>query len=139
MSPLLINIFKVLFVAVLYGFLWIVVRGVRAHLSGAATATERTAASPAVISVLEPPAAAGRVLPVEGPTLIGRGPDADVSFDDPFISDHHVRFDRVEGRLVIEDLGSTNGTQVNGLPVVGRRSLDRGDVIRVGQTIMEVR
>ena len=50
-----------------------------------------------------------------------------------------MRFDRVEGRLVIEGLGSTNGTLVNGIVVVGRRTLDRGDLVRVGQTIMEVR
>ncbi len=139
MSPLLVNLFKVMFVAVLYGFLWMVVRAVRSHLAAGTAGAERVASTPAVLVLVEPEAGAGRVIAVERPTLAGRGPDADVPFDDPFTSDRHVRFDRVEGRLVIEDLGSTNGTLVNGIAAVGRRTLDRGDLIRIGQTIMEVR
>lgn len=139
MSPLLVNVFKVLFVAVLYGFLWMVARAVRSHLAAGTAGTQRVPSTPAVLVLVEPEAGAGRVIPVERPTLVGRGPDADVLLDDAFASDRHVRFDRVEGRLVIEDLGSTNGTLVNGIAVVGRRTLDRGDLIRLGQTIMEVR
>ncbi len=139
MSPLLINIFKVLFVAVLYGFLWVVVRAIRSHLSPPSAVVDRPASAPAVLVLLEPEAVAGRVISVERPMTVGRATDVDVAFDDPFTSDRHVRFDRVEGRLVIEDLGSTNGTLVNGVVIVGRRTLDRGDLIRVGQTIMEVR
>ncbi len=137
MSPLLVNVFKVLFVAALYAFLWIVARAVRSHLSTGVISPDR-GTLPALFLV-EPAVVAGRVIVVEQPTLVGRAADADVKLDDPFISDRHVRFDRLASRLVIEDLGSTNGTVVNGLPVVGRRALDRGDVIRIGQTIMEVR
>jgi pSer/pThr/pTyr-binding forkhead associated (FHA) protein len=136
MAPLWVNLLKVAFVAALYLFLWTVVRAVRTHLAGPVT-VERSAAH--VLFVTAPPEVHGRVIPVETPTLVGRGREADITLDDPFISDRHVRFDRVENRLVVEDLGSTNGTQVNGLPVTGRRVLDRGDVVRVGQTMMEVR
>lgn len=137
MSPLLVNLLKVLFVAVLYGFLWVVVRAVRSHLGTGAVTPDRQ--SLPALFLTEPAAMAGRVIVVEEPILVGRGTEADVTFDDPFISDRHVRFDRLGNRLVIEDLGSTNGTAVNGIPVVGRRALDRGDVIRIGQTMMEVR
>lgn len=139
MSPVLVNILKILFVAVLYGFLWIVARAVRSHLTMSARPADRTVGGSGVIVFTEPPAESGRILEVERPTLVGRSGEADVTLDDPFISDRHVRFDRVQGRLVIEDLGSTNGTSVNGIPVVARRALDHGDVIRIGQTIMEVR
>ena len=139
MSPVLVNVLKVLFVVVLYGFLWIVARAVRSHLATSANPIDRTASGPGVIMITDPPADSGRILAVDQPTLIGRGAEADIKLDDPFISDRHVRFDRVEARLVVEDLGSTNGTLVNGIPVVARRALDRGDVIRIGQTIMEVR
>jgi len=137
MSPLLVNLLKVLFVALLYAFLWVVARAVRSHL-GAGVVTSERQSLPALF-LTEPAAMAGRGIVVEQPTMVGRGAEADVTLDDPFISDRHVRFDRLENRLVIEDLGSTNGTAVNGIPVVGRRALDRGDVIRIGQTIMEVR
>lgn len=136
MSPLWVNLLKVAFVAVLYTFLWTVVRAVRSHLASPAAA-ERPAAH--VLFVTEPPQQSGRVISVESPTLIGRSREADITLDDPFISDRHVRFDRMENRIVIEDLGSTNGTQVNGLPVTGRRVLDRGDIVRIGQTCLEVR
>ena len=140
MSPLLVNLLKLLFVAVLYGFLWVAVRAMRSHLSGAAAGpVGRASTAGAIISLVSPQSMAGRILPVDRPTLVGRSADSDLPLDDPFISDRHVRFDRVEGRLIVEDLGSTNGTLVNGITVVGRRTLDRGDVIRVGQTIMEVR
>ena len=136
MSPLWVNVLKVAFVAVLYAFLWSVVRAVRSHLANPTT-PERPADH--VLFVTEPPQQSGRVIAVDTPTLVGRGREADITLDDPFISDRHVRLDRMENRIVIEDLGSTNGTQVNGLPVTGRRVLDRGDVVRIGQTSLEVR
>lgn len=139
MSQVLVNVFKILFVVALYGFLWIVARAVRSHLAASVNPGDRTAAGLAVITVTEPPSEAGRILAVEQATVVGRSGGTDIALDDPFISDRHVRFDRIEGRLVVEDLGSTNGTLVNGIPVVGRRALERGDVIRIGQTIMEVR
>ncbi len=136
MSPLWVNVLKVAFVATLYAFLWTVVRAVRSHLADPVR-VERPAAH--VLFVTGPPEAMGRVIAVEEPTMVGRSSDADITLDDPFISERHVRFDRVENRLVMEDLGSTNGTKVNGLPVSGRRVLDRGDVVHIGQTTMEVR
>ena len=138
MSPLLLNLLKLAFVAALYLFLWMVVRAIRVHLApgGAATA-ERS--GPHVVYVTAPVEAAGRVIAVERPTMIGRSPGADVHLEDPFISERHVRFDRMENRIVVEDLGSTNGTTINGLPLTGRKVLDRGDVIRIGQTMMEIR
>lgn len=139
MPQVLLNVLKILFVVALYGFLWIVARAIRSHLAASASPGDRTTSGLAVLAITEPPNEAGRILAVEHATLVGRSGEADITLDDPFISDRHVRFDRLEGRLVIEDLGSTNGTLVNGIPVVGRRALDRGDVIRIGQTIMEVR
>ncbi len=138
MSPLLVNVFKVLFVAVLYLFLWFVARAIRSHLAAPAAAAAGRAAHH-VLFVTEPAAMAGLVLAVEEPTLLGRSREADITIDDPFISERHVRFDRMENRIVVEDLGSTNGTTVNGLPITGRRVLDRGDVVGIGHAIMEVR
>lgn len=138
MSPVVVNLAKVLVVVVLYGFLWVVARAVRAHLAAPGGA-DREAAAPGEIVFTAPEELAGTLIAVTGPTLIGRSETAEVTIDDPFASDRHASFDRVGGRLVIEDLGSTNGTLVNGAPVRGRRVLERGDAIRIGQTIMEVR
>ena len=58
---------------------------------------------------------------------------------DPAISRHHARFTVThDGGLMLEDLGSTNGTFVNGDRVTGPRALQPGDVIEVGETVLEV-
>ncbi len=119
-------------VVALYLFLWLVARTMRTHLAPADTV--RTGGTSIFIVTGE----ARRPIPVQGPTVVGRGGEADVELDDPFSSDRHVMLDRVENRLVIEDLGSTNGTFINGTRVQGRRALDKGDEILVGQTIMGV-
>jgi len=59
--------------------------------------------------------------------------------DDPEISRRHARLSRgADGRLTIEDLGSANGTFVNGERIDALRSLASGDVVRVGQTVLQV-
>jgi pSer/pThr/pTyr-binding forkhead associated (FHA) protein/predicted Ser/Thr protein kinase len=59
--------------------------------------------------------------------------------DDPELSRHHARIARDSGgRLTIEDLGSANGTFVNGQPVRGQRALEPGDSIRVGSTTLRL-
>jgi tRNA A-37 threonylcarbamoyl transferase component Bud32 len=59
--------------------------------------------------------------------------------DDPELSRRHARVERdARGRLSIDDLGSANGTFVNGERVVGPRELRAGDMVRVGSTTLEV-
>jgi pSer/pThr/pTyr-binding forkhead associated (FHA) protein/tRNA A-37 threonylcarbamoyl transferase component Bud32 len=59
--------------------------------------------------------------------------------DDPELSRHHARVTRdAGGGLTIEDLGSANGTFVNGAPVHGRRALELGDSILVGSTTLRL-
>jgi hypothetical protein len=75
----------------------------------------------------------GRVALGNEPTVIGRTPDCAVALSDPQVSRHHAEVQRGEFGFRIVDLGSTNGTQVNGV-VVKERSLADGDVIVVGAT-----
>ena len=49
--------------------------------------------------------------------ILGRGKDADFRVDDPNVSRRHAAIYWNDGRLMVEDLGSTNGTMVNGYPV----------------------
>ena len=76
---------------------------------------------------------AGRIvaLPTQMVT-IGRAPDNDVVVGDPATSGHHGRVEVRGGSFWISDLGSTNGTQVNGEPVIEKQLTD-GDVISIGQ------
>jgi hypothetical protein len=64
--------------------------------------------------------------------VLGRGDAADIRLEDPFASSRHARIDRQGDILVIEDMGSTNGTYLNGEPLSGPQPLHSGDRIRIG-------
>lgn len=70
--------------------------------------------------------------------LIGRDPMAQVVVDDPTISRQHAKLEFSPDGLWIEDLGSANGTTVNGSPVT-RQMLYPGDVLQVGDLSLELR
>lgn len=72
-------------------------------------------------------------LPVASAAIvIGRAPECDVSFDDANVSRRHAEIRVVLGAHVISDLGSTNGTKVNGVPITLERTLRDGDIIALG-------
>jgi hypothetical protein len=68
----------------------------------------------------------------EGLTL-GRG-DVEIRLEDPFASSHHARISREGPAVIIEDLGSTNGTYLNETPLSGPQPLHDGDRIRIGDS-----
>jgi transcriptional regulator with PAS, ATPase and Fis domain len=81
----------------------------------------------------------GRRIPVppEGPLLIGTGPTADLALHDPYISTEHATLRVARRGLVVEDLGSKNGTWVDGV-VVERAWAQLGTVLRFGRISMRV-
>lgn len=79
-----------------------------------------------------------RDLPLDGSQMaIGRAADADVVLADPLVSRHHARLAARGGRFVLTDLGSTNGTRVNGNPVT-EAVVGPGDRIEIGSTRLEI-
>jgi pSer/pThr/pTyr-binding forkhead associated (FHA) protein len=84
------------------------------------------------------PGAPERSLLLDGASLtIGRAPDNDLVLADPRISRHHARISGRAGRLVLADLGSTNGTNVNGSRIT-EIVLGFGDQLALGTTRIEV-
>jgi TolB protein len=65
---------------------------------------------------------------------IGRAEDNQLQLPDPKASRHHARVDRQEAGFVLTDLGSANGTKVNGIPISGGHRLEHGDRIVIGDT-----
>ena len=71
-------------------------------------------------------------LPVDGVVLVGRTAEADLRFESSAISRRHGRFMSSRGSVYVADLGSHNGTRVNGDLVEGSRLLSAGDVVTMG-------
>ena len=70
---------------------------------------------------------------------IGRAPGCAVPLpDDNFVSSVHARVFRRDGDYWVEDLGSTNGTLVNGRKISAAAPLRRGDRLQVGRTVLEL-
>lgn len=68
---------------------------------------------------------------LERGATLGRG-DVEIRLEDAFASTRHARIERQGSVLVLEDLGSTNGTYLNGEPLTGPQPLHHGDRIRIG-------
>ena len=68
--------------------------------------------------------------------LIGRTDRSDIFIDDLSVSREHAFIERRDGRFILEDLKSTNGTFING-EFVDVRVLSHGDKIRIGNTVLQ--
>ncbi|RMF43289.1 MAG: FHA domain-containing protein [Anaerolineae bacterium] len=73
----------------------------------------------------------GQRWPLQTSLLIGRGPDCDIIIPSRQVSRHHARLSREGSQVVLEDLGSKNGTFCNGQPVRIAVVLEEGDLIQI--------
>ena len=76
---------------------------------------------------------------VNGPSVVGRDRDCAIRIDSTTISRRHARIVVTAGKTTIEDLGSKNGTQVNGHPVTSPVVLNDGDALQVGSITLTYR
>ena len=142
------------FLAVLYLFLlWVVRSAMRdlARYGGSTAAAEpveaprpgrRERSTPDLRSGVEPRLQVvaamghepGTIFDVGEGAIFGRADSADIRVDDPFASSAHARvFDR-GGFMYLEDMGSTNGTYLNGRQVKTAERLKMGDTVRIGDS-----
>lgn len=90
--------------------------------------------------VVEPKARRGERFDIDGEATIGRGGGCAISLtDDTFVSTVHARVFQRDTELWVEDLGSTNGTLVDGERLTEPRALRRGGRLQVGSTVLEAR
>ncbi|MGE0795625.1 MAG: FHA domain-containing protein, partial [Acidimicrobiia bacterium] len=88
--------------------------------------------------VVEPLAEAGHRHPLGEEVTVGRAAGCTVTLEDNYVSQLHARLFRKDGAVYVEDLGSTNGTYVNGQKLNGTALVKRGDLVRIGSTVLEV-
>jgi FHA domain len=140
---------KIAFIVLLYLFIWRIVRSAARDLR---LPQESMILSPqqAAGLVPKPPAGElGRLVVLKSPALeegdvytvdsspltVGRGANNDVAISgDEYASTRHARFEPRRDGIWIEDIGSTNGTFVNGIRLTRERRLTPGDVVRIGET-----
>ncbi|HET9029019.1 MAG TPA: DUF3662 and FHA domain-containing protein [Candidatus Aquilonibacter sp.] len=75
---------------------------------------------------------------VDGSASIGRNEDSDIFLVDPSVSRNHASLQIEDATVVVTDLGSTNGTFVNGERISGSRPLVSGDILSFGNTQMRL-
>jgi FHA domain-containing protein len=147
---------KIGFLVLLYLFIWRVVKTASRDLRGASqesmilapqNAAEqkrrqrdrergRVKSAGKLVVVASPALRIGEEHAIDsGPLLVGREAENDIALGrDEFTSGRHARVEPRRDGVWIEDLGSTNGTFVNGVQLTAPRKLSSGDVIRVGET-----
>jgi hypothetical protein len=158
MSEGLLTVLKFCFLALLYLFLFRVVRIVRLELKptkvavpvapvgaepmaapAGKAARDKRARGGAMLRVLDPPAHAGEVYALDDEVTVGRAPGCGIVLEeDTFVSQVHARVFRRGRETYVEDLGSTNGTMVNGVRIDEVTRLSRGDQVQFGNTLAEI-
>lgn len=125
---------RILLVALLYVFLYSAMKtGI-----GLVRGQRRDAAIWSVDVEKGSKALRGLHVDILGPVVIGRSPSSDIVISEPYVSATHARFTLQGPALVLEDLGSMNGTLVNGHPIGQPVTLRDGDEVQVGDAIMRV-
>jgi hypothetical protein len=114
------------------------VADVHVGMPASPTAARRRGRRSLRLTLVEPESQRGESFELTDEVTIGRAPGCGVRVDDAYTSNLHARLFRRDGSLWLEDLGSTNGTWVNGERVDEPVKLGRGDLLQVGGTVFEV-
>ena len=100
-----------------------------------ATGLHQVTSGPALLVVERAPGhEPGMRYDVSGGATLGRG-DVEIVLEDAFASSRHARIERQGGAVVLEDLGSTNGTYLNDEILSGPQPLHPGDRVRIGDSV----
>jgi pSer/pThr/pTyr-binding forkhead associated (FHA) protein len=157
MSEIALTVIKVLFLALLWLFILSAVSVIRSDLFGKTVAapdqpppqelgspppplkkTRRSRGEPRIVSIVQGIQSGTSAELAGGLVLIGRGADCQLILDDDYVSTRHARIVAGETGIYVEDLGSTNGTYVNGQRITAPTSLTLADSVRIGKTVMKL-
>ncbi|MUL44067.1 FHA domain-containing protein [Streptomonospora sp. PA3] len=161
MSDLTLMLIRIAFLCVLWLFVIMAVGVIRTDLLGPAKSKskrskrseERRTSAPArparaprgrrneprSLVVTKGPLAGTSLNLTSQPIVIGRANDATLVINDDYASGRHARIFSDEGRWVVEDLGSTNGTYLGQQRLTRPQPISVGQPIRIGKTVLELR
>jgi len=153
-SELTLTVLRLGFIAILWVFVLAVAGVMRADLFGQRvsqrsrtprssspkTASPKAKRGTARTLVVIDGALAGTPLALsEQPVTIGRAPDSTLVLDDDYVSSRHARLFPQQGRWLLEDMGSTNGTYLDRTRINVPTIVPLGTPIRIGKTVLELR
>lgn len=156
MSELTLTLIKLGFLALLWMFVLSVLSVIRSDLFGAKVDARAPAAAvpvgkpskpsrpkkkrgqPSTITITDGPQAGVAAVLDSEPVVIGRGSDCQIKLDDDYSSTRHARLFQSEGQWWVEDLGSTNGTYLDGQRVTRPVPAEIGGSIRIGRTTLSL-
>jgi hypothetical protein len=133
---IILALLRIIFLGLVYLFVWQVARAIGSHLG---ISVRRKRKEGRRVLFVRSESQRGQEFEVGDVQVLGRSEEADVVLDDPYASDFHLRLVSQENGMMLHDLGSTNGTYVNGRRVSAPTELKRGDTIQVGKTVMEIK
>lgn len=153
MPVVVLTILKLVLLALLYVFLLRVTRVIAADLFGVGTPKRRARSAPVASTpptrkvkrhprelIVHPPNGEAVQVPMNGATItLGRSTAASIRVDDVYVSDEHTQIVSTDDGWMVRDLGSTNGTFLNGAKVTQPTLIAHGDHLRLGKTRVEVK
>ena len=157
MSEIALTIIKVAFLALLWLFILSAVSVIRSDLFGKTVRTsdqpqpqeletppppprraKRQRGEPRVLTITQGNQAGLFAELAGGVIMIGRGADCQLILDDDYVSTRHARVVSSPNGIYIEDLGSTNGSYVNGQRITAPTTITLADTVRIGKTMMRL-
>ena len=135
MIDVVLLIGRLLFVAILYIFLFSLVKTGIGMVRGTSSKEKKWTLSVET----GPKELRGVKIVVTGTVIVGRSPGADIVIAASYVSGRHAQFKLMGQNLFVEDLGSTNGTAVNNNLISAPTALKNNDVVNVGDVAIRVR
>ena len=152
MPTIVLVILKYVFLAVLYIFVWRSVRSIYVELRPAGTPradnrqtrpapapSRRVKQAPRKMVVIEGEQLKGKSFPLSDEIIIGRAERCHIVLDDTYVSQVHARIFSKGDVYMVEDMGSTNGTYLNRNRITAPNEVLRGDRVKIGKTVLEMR
>jgi len=150
--PFVLTVLKIVLLLLLYFFIYRAVRTIAIDLSGRGgregkrprepktkPIPRRGKGAPKRVVVLDDRGRKVGAHTLSGTLQIGRGTACEIRPDDTYLSQVHARISSRNGAWVVEDMGSTNGTYLNGRKVTVPTPVSPGDRVQVGKTVLEFR
>lgn len=149
MPEIVLQLLKYVFLIVLYVFIARAVRLIHLELKPAGARRppavvqtrqpSKKVKTPRKVTVVEGDVNKGKSFDLGEELVIGRAEKCHIVLDDTYVSQMHARFFARGESYMVEDLGSTNGTYLNRRRITSPVEVSRGDQVKIGKTVLELR